>query len=85
MDERVKEQLIMSTMLLTVENIINRLDAIADGFALQVAKNEKHFSDMKEQCLRDIIKERVELEMEKNSKISRNKNNSNKTGWVIHS
>ena len=85
MDERVPGQLIMSTILLTLERIINRLDAIADRFALQVKKNEKHFRDMKEQFLREIIQERVAFEMEKNNKDLRNKNSSNKAGWVIHS
>lgn len=83
MDKSVKEKLIISTMLLTIEKTINRLDLIADRFERLFDENERFFKKMKEQFLQELIKEQVNLEMEKNKKALKYKNN--KAGWVIHS
>jgi len=84
MDERVREKLLTTTMLLTLEKIIDRFDATADRYEKLFDGSERFFNDMREQFLQELIKEQVNLEMEKNKKVLRHTNN-HKAGWIIHS
>ena len=72
-------------MLLTLEKIIERLDADADRYEELFDRSEKFFNDMREQFLQGLIKEQVKFEIEKNKKVLKHRNNHNKAGWVIHS
>ena len=68
MEDKAKEKLINTLQLITIEHLISRLDCVADKYETLFDESEKFFKDMREQFLKDIIKEQVNLEMEKNKR-----------------
>lgn len=74
MDEKTKEKLIISTMLLTMENIIARLDHVCTRFEELIDKNEKVFKLAGENFTRRIIEGEIKKQTDKDKKALRYKN-----------
>lgn len=91
-DDKVKEKLLKTLHLVTVEHLINRLGLIADKYETLFERSEAFFNDMREQFIQDLIKVEIGREVEKNKKCQKHDNryekgvdncgDQNKTGRI---
>ena len=65
MEETAKTKLLTTLQIKVLEDILDRLDLIADRYERLFNRSEKFFSDMRQQFIQEIIKEAVDLELEK--------------------
>ena len=65
MEETVKTKLTTALLIKVLEDVVDRLDLIADRYEQLFGRSDKFFSDMRQQFLQEIIKEAVDLELEK--------------------